>query len=145
MLDFEKSFESIGEIYGGFPLKENYLEAGNAQLAKYGVQAKVVDAVIRIPFVDRLLFREDEYEEYCIDDEDNADMKEWRMTVEACVTLDGDPEDGIREAFCEYHVITQDGYDEGEFDEYYEPRNEEYDQAITLIETFLNGAVECGE
>ncbi len=42
MLDMNtKSFESVVEIYGGFPLKENFLETGNAALAEYGVKAEL--------------------------------------------------------------------------------------------------------
>ncbi len=70
-------------------------------------------------------------------------MKQWRMKVEAVITLDRDPEDGIREAFCAYHVITLDEEDGDMFDEFYEPRREEYDQAVELIERFLNSAVDA--
>ena len=68
-------FEEIPEVYGVFPLKEDYLEAGNKALEQYGVQAEV---------------------------EDND-----------------------------------------EFDEYYEPRNEEYEKGYDLIEAFLNRAVDA--
>ena len=82
-------YEEIPEIYGVFPLRENYLEAGNAWLKnKYGVEALVKDNVVRIPFTDRLLFSEDEYDFYGID-EDSEDMKQWRMQVTACISLKG--------------------------------------------------------
>ena len=39
-------YEEIPEVYGVFPLKDNFLEAGNAALKQYGLQAKVIDNVI---------------------------------------------------------------------------------------------------
>ena len=32
ILDNEKNFESVVEIYGGFPLKPDFLDVGNAAL-----------------------------------------------------------------------------------------------------------------
>ena len=136
-------FEEIPEVYGVFPLKEDYLEAGNKALEQYGVQAEVEDNVIRIPFADRLLFSEDEYSLYGVDDDDNADMREWRMEVTACISLNGDLDEGIREVWCEYRVVLPEDEDNDEFDEYYEPRNEEYEKGYDLIEAFLNRAVDA--
>ena len=56
MLDFEKSFEEIDGIYTGFPLKENFMELGNAALAPFGVKAILDDGMIRITFADRSLY-----------------------------------------------------------------------------------------
>lgn len=54
MLDMDTmSFESVVEIYGGFPLKTDFLDAGNAALTEFGMKAELEDGVIRIPFVDK--------------------------------------------------------------------------------------------
>lgn len=143
LLENVDRFEGIPEVYGAFPLKENYLEAGNAALKQYGLQAEVIDNVIHIPFTDRLLFSEDEYDLYGVDDEDNADMKAWRMRMDACISLNGDPDEGIREVWCEYTVVLPEDENNREFDDYYEPRMNEYNQGYDLIEIFLNKAVDA--
>ena len=136
-------FEEIPEVYGVFPLKDDFLEAGNAALKQYGLQAEVIDNVIHIPFADRLLFSEDEYDLYGVDDEDNADMKAWRMKIDACISLNSDPDEGIREVWCEYTVVLPEDENNREYDDYYEPRMNEYDQGYDLIEIFLNKAVDA--
>ena len=142
LLENVDRFEEIPEVYGAFPLKEDFLEAGNAALKKFGVQAKIVDNVIHIPFTDRLLFSEDELADNGIEEDDEY-MKDWRMRVEACISLNGDPEEGIREVWCEYVVVLPDDENNREFDDYYEPRIEEYDRGYDLIEVFLNRAVDA--
>ncbi|MBR4484299.1 MAG: AAA family ATPase, partial [Erysipelotrichaceae bacterium] len=67
---FREDFEEIDGIYGGFSLKENYLDLGNAALAPYGVQAILERGVIRIPFADRPLYDEDEIHDLADDDHD---------------------------------------------------------------------------
>ena len=57
-----------------------------------------------IPFTDRLLFSKEELAD-CDLEEDEAYMKDWRMRVDACISLNGDPEEGIREVWCEYVVV----------------------------------------
>ena len=48
MLDFENSaFDEIGEIYGGFPLRENFMEIGNAALKEFGVEAEYEDGQVQ--------------------------------------------------------------------------------------------------
>ena len=136
-------FEEIPEVYGVFPLRDDFLEAGNSALKKFGLQAKVIDNVIRIPFTDRLLFSEDEYDLYGVDDEDNADMKAWRTRMDACISLNRSLDEGIREVWCEYTVILPDDENNREFDDYYEPRLNEYDRGYDLIEAFLNKAVDA--
>lgn len=143
LLENVDRFEEIPEVYGAFPLKENFLEAGNAALKQYGLQAEVIDNVIHIPFTDRLLFSEDEYDLYGVDDEDNADMKAWRMRMDACISLNGDPDEGIREVWCEYAVVLPEDENNREFDDCYEPRMNEYDRGYDLIEIFLNKAVDA--
>ena len=136
-------FEEIVEVYGTFPLKDNFLDAGNDALEEYGVKGKIKDGVIKIPFVDRLLFNEDEYDFYGID-EDSEDMKRWRMRVAATIVPADNPAQGVTDAYVEYYVLIPGDEMNREFDEYYEPRQEEFDQAQGLIELFLNAAVDCG-
>ena len=81
MLDFEKSFEEIDGIYAGFPLKENFLELGNAALAPFGVKAVLEDGVIRIPFADRPLFDEDEIYDLADDDEMEEELRTWTISI----------------------------------------------------------------
>ena len=142
LLENVDRFEEIPEVYGAFPLKEDFLEAGNAALKKYGVEARIVDNVIHIPFTDRLLFSAEDLVD-CDLEEDEAYMKDWRMRVDACISLNGDPEEGIREVWCEYVVVLPDDENNREFDDYYEPRLEEYDRGYDLIEAFLNRAVDA--
>ena len=136
-------FEEIVEVYGSFPLKKNFLEAGNAALEEHGVKGKIKDGVIKIPFADRLLFDEDEYDDYGID-EDFGDMKQWRMRVAATIVPANDPAQGIKDAYVEYYVLIPGDEMNRDYDEYYEPRLEEYNQAQGLMELFLNVAVDCG-
>ena len=142
--DAEKTFEEIVEIYGGIPLKADFLAAGNERLAKRGLAAYADGKVIRIPFMDRPLFAEEDYAFYGLDDEINADMKKWRMRIEACVELAEDPGEGVCDAYLNYYVDTMND-DGGDYEEYYEPRREEFGQAVDLAGEFLDGAVDCGE
>ncbi len=144
ILTNEKNYEEIVDIYGGFPLKENFLEAGNALLAQYGVQAELdeEEGVIKIPFVDRLLFDEDDL---CGPDGNDEFMKAWRMKVAACIQLAENPEQGICDTFCEWFTFDPEDEDEEDYGDYYDPRAEEFDQGFDLISTFLNGTVDCGE
>ena len=142
LLENVDRFEEIPEVYGAFPLKEDFLEAGNAALKKFGVEARIVDNVIHIPFADRLLFSEDELADNGIEEDDEY-MKDWRMEVDACISLNGDPEEGIREVWCEYVVVPPEDENNREFDDYYEPRIEEYDRGYDLIEVFLDQAVDA--
>ena len=142
LLENVDRFEEIPEVYGAFPLKEDFLEAGNAALKKYGVEARIVDNVIHIPFTDRLLFSAEDLADNGIEEDDEY-MKDWRMRVDACISLNGDPEEGIREVWCEYVVVLPDDENNREFDDYYEPRIEEYDRGYDLIEAFLDRAVDA--
>lgn len=142
LLENMDRYEEIPEVYGVFPLKKDFLEAGNKALEKYGVKAEVEDNVIRIPFVDRLLFSEEDYADNSIEEDDEY-MKAWRMRMDACISLNRHPEDGIREVWCEYTVVLPDDENNREFDDYYEPRLNEYDKGYDLIEVFLNKAVDA--
>lgn len=138
MLTMEKSFESVVEIYGGFPLKADFLEAGNAALAEFGVKAELENGVIRIPFVDKQRYTLDELREFWPDDEDDPD--DWRVQVAACIELSDEFEEGVVDSYYEYEFIVPDDVDD---DGDYDITREEYDRAIVLIETFLNAAVDC--
>ena len=142
LLENVDRFEEIPEVYGAFPLKEDFLEAGNAALKKFGVEARIMDNVIHIPFADRLLFSAEDLADNGIEEDDEY-MKDWRMRVDACISLNGDPEEGIREVWCEYVVVMPDDENNREFDDYYEPRIEEYDRGYDLIEIFLDRAVDA--
>lgn len=138
ILEDEKSFESVAEIYGGFPLKENFLEAGNAVLADFGVKAELEDGVIRIPFVDKQRYTLEELREMWPDDEEDPD--DWRIQVAACIELSDEPAEGVTDSYYEYEFILPENVDD---DSDYDITREEYDRAILLIETFLNAAVDC--
>lgn len=142
LLENVDRFEEIPEVYGAFPLKEDFLEAGNAALKKFGVEARIVDNVIHIPFTDRLLFSPEDLADNGIEEDDEY-MKDWRMRVDACISLNGDPEEGIREVWCEYMVVMPEDENNREFDDYYEPRTDEYDRRYDLIEAFLDRAVDA--
>ena len=139
ILEDEKSFESVAEIYGGFPLKKNFLEAGNAALAEFGVKAVFESGVIRIPFVDKQRYTLEELREMWPDDEDDPD--DWRVQVAACIEMADGPAEGVTDSYYEYeYVLPEDVEDDSDYD----ITRDEYDRAILLIETFLNAAVDCG-
>ena len=143
ILNAEKTFDEIAEIYGGFPLKENFLDIGNAALAKFGAEAVLADDdVIRITFADRPLYTPEDLDELCDDEESLEDMKTWRLRLTACIELSGDPSIGIRETYGEYEVITPWDAD---FSDCYEFTDDDYQQAIALIEVFLDAVIDCGE
>ena len=50
---------------------------------------------------------------------------------------------GFREVWCEYMVVMPNDENNREFDDYYEPRTEEYDRGYDLIEAFLDRAVDA--
>ena len=139
ILEDEKSVESVAEIYGGFPLKEDFLEAGNAALAEFGVKAEYEDGVIRIPFVDKQRYSMEELREMWPDDEDDPD--DWRVQVAACIEMADGPAEGVTDSYYEYEYVLPEDVDD---DSDYDITREEYDRAIMLIETFLNAAVDCG-
>ena len=114
LLENVDRFEEIPEVYGAFPLREDFLEAGNAALKKFGVEARIVDNVIHIPFTDRLLLSSEDPADNGIE-EDDGYMKDWRMRVDACISLNGDPEEGIREVWCEYMVVMPNNENNREF------------------------------
>ncbi len=139
ILEDEKSFESVAEIYGGFPLKENFQEAGNAALAEFGAHAEYEGGLIRIPFVDKQRYTLEELREMWPDDEDDPD--DWRVQVAACIEMADGPAEGVTDSYYEYeYVLPEDVEDDSD----YNITRDEYDRAILLIETFLNAAVDCG-
>lgn len=73
------------------------------------------------------------------DDED--DPNDWRVRLTAGITLSEKQAEGVMEAWCEYELIAPENVDEQ--DCYYDLTEAEYNQAIELIEAFLNATVDC--
>ena len=69
-------------------------------------------------------------------------MKAWRMKIDACISLNGGLDEGIRDVWCEYSVVVPEDPEE-DYSDCHEPSNEEYDRAYDLIEIFLNKAVDA--
>lgn len=141
MLDYEKDFEEIVNTYSGIPLKENFMETGNTALESYGVQAVLKDGVIRIHFADRPLYDEDEINELAEDDEMEEALANWKISIDACIQPGKHLADGIQDSFYTYEILTPE-HIEG-LEEEYDICPKEYDQAIRLVEAFLNAAVDC--
>ncbi len=144
MILHDIDFDEIPDIYGGFPLKENYLEAGNAALKKYGVKATVVNGAIRIPYLSRPYCDEEEldyYRDECLWEEKYVEeAKGWLLKADAIIRLETDPRKGITEADIECYA---EGL--GEDDDYSEDRitPEEYELALKIIIDFLDTAVDA--
>lgn len=143
LLEYEKDFDSITETYGGFPLKKDFLAAGNAALEKYGVRAKLEDGLIRIPVFEKNRFTEEEMEEVFPADVFDPPEKpeDWRVRVDACILLSENPAEGVKDSWYDYKYLSPYRIEDDE-DEY-ECEEEELDLAIKLAETFLNAAVDC--
>ena len=145
ILDNEKSFESVVEIYGGFPLKENYLELGNTAMEKYGLKAEYLEGLIRMSYINRPYYSEEDLDD-CRDhgftEKDIKRMMESRFYADIFIEAK-DPKAGITEVG---YLFSADG--DGEFDDLEEIEShitdEEYNQIIEIIESFLNVAVDCG-
>ncbi len=144
ILDNEKSFESVVEIYGGFPLKEDFLEAGNVALKKYDLEAEYEDGVIRIPYINRPYYSEEELDE-CRDEgfseKDIQRMMESRFYAEIIIEA-ADFKVGITEVGYEYSADGDGEFDDEEVVEGH-ITEEDYDQIILIIESFLNEAVDA--
>lgn len=142
ILDNEKSLESVVEIYGGFPLKEDFLEAGNVALKKYDLEAEYEDGVIRIPYINRPYYSEEELDE-CRDEgfseKDIQRMMESRFYAEIIIEV-ADFKVGITEVGYEYSADGDGEFDDEEVVEGH-ITEEDYDQIILIIESFLNEAV----
>ena len=131
LLDDSKSLDRISEDYGGVSLKKDFMEIGNAALVKYGVKAELKDRIIRIPYVDKTCDINDAYPE--------KDQK-WNVKISACIELSENQAEGVIDAWYEYEVYNSEGTDENLE---YDITDEEYEQAIQLIETFLNATVDA--
>jgi len=147
MLEFDGDrYDEVVDIYGGFPLKENFLDVGNEALKKFGVEAVYEDGIIRIPYVERPYYTEEELQE-CRDegftDKDIRRMKESMLCAEAQIMVE-DPQAGITEASYDIQVEGDGEYDDFEVWQDH-LTDEEWDQQIVMIEAFLNAAVDCGE
>ena len=140
--DMEKSFEEISEIYGGFPLKDNFLEAGNAAIAVHGAAAELVDDKIRIHYLSRQFYTEEELDDFR-DNGDDEDLigivSKWLLKADALIVPDQNPKNGILEADYECWAEGPDEYDE--VYPYDQITGEEVDLALKVIEDFLNAAV----
>ena len=145
LLDFDGDrFEEIDEIYWGFPLKENFLEIGNAALAKYGVTAEYHDEAVGIIFVVRPYYPEEELERCRAEGfspKDIARMKKSRFYARA-VLLVSDPKKGLDGSA--FHCIADgDGEFDGQEAFIRALTDEEWDQMFAMMEDFLNATVDC--
>ena len=140
MLDFENSaFDEIGEIYGGFPLRENFMEIGNAALKEFGVEAEYEDGIIRIPYVCREYFNEEDLEWFEENEFDLDEVRKSRLYAVALIRVE-DPKIGVTGADLDCWADGEAENDDAEIIEDH-MSSEEWDQAEKLIEAFLNVAV----
>ena len=144
ILENEKSFESVVEVYGDFPLKSDFLNAGNTVLAEHGLEAEYVDGMIRIPFICRSYYTDEDLDawraEGCTEKE-IRDMKRAIFHVDLLIEAEN-PESGITDVDYEFFVDGEEVYDDFEImDEHVTP--EDYDRMIETAEAFLNVAVDA--
>lgn len=145
ILDAEKSFESIVEIYGGFPLKGDFLDAGNSVLAERELEAEYIDGMIRIPFICRPYYTADELDDWQDEGCTEKEIKEMQRAVfhvEVLISAE-DPAKGITEVDYEFYIDGEEVYDDYEImDDHV--TDEDYDRMIEIVEAFLNAAVDAG-
>ena len=137
--------EEIMETYGGFPLKENYLEIANDVLKKYGLEAEYEDKRLYIPFISRPYFTEEELQE-CRDEgfeeKDIQRMRASRFYAEIHLYVD-DPKAGIRDVGYGFDADGDGEYDDDEIKEEHITEDEHH-QMVRIIQDILNAAVDCG-
>ena len=143
ILDMKKDFDSITEIYGEFPLREDFLEAGNAALEALDLKAYMEGREIRIPFLSRPYYDEEDLEEFRDsgwEDKDIEDVRKWTLKAEAVILIRKNLQKGILEVGMDCDV---EGL--GEYDEVY-PEDaideEDEEEAVRVMATFLNLAVD---
>ena len=144
ILDVEKNCESVVEIYGGFPLKEDFLDAGNTVLAEWDMEAEYVDGVIRIPFICRPYYTEDELDDWrdegCTEDE-IRDMRKAMFHVDLLIGAEN-PAAGITDVSYDFFIDGEEVYDDIEvMDDHVTA--EDCDRMIEIAEAFLNWAVDA--
>lgn len=140
------SFDEITEVYGAFPLKDNFMEAGNAALEKIGMNAELNGSEIRIHFLSRPYFDEEDLEELGyngFEDEDIAEFSKWTLEGEAYIDL-GKANAGLIETGTDYHGANC-AYDDERFEDLYDRITDE-DESLgaKAIEVFMDVAVDVG-
>ena len=145
ILDNEKSFESVVEIYGGFPLKPDFLDVGNAALKERDLKAKYEDGLICIPFICRPYYTPDELDDWRAEgctEEEIRDMKRAVFHVDLLIEAK-DPSKGITDLDYEFFIDGEEVYDDYEIMDDHVTL-EDYNKMIETAESFLNVAVDCG-
>ena len=145
MLEFDGNpMEEIMETYGGFPLKDNFLEIANDVLKKDGLKAEYSDGRLFIPFISRPYYSEEELQE-CRDDgfseKDIRRMEASRFYAEIVIYIE-DPRAGIRDVGYEFKVDGDGEYDDEEIQDSH-ISDDEYDRIVEMIEAILNAATDC--
>ena len=143
----DECFDEIPEIYGAFPLKKDFLAAGNANLEPLGLKAVMEEDVIRIPYLSRLCYSEEDLEYFrsnMVEEDLIEEMSEWLLKGEALIWTGDDASVSVSEAAID---LWGDGpEDEEEMGELQDLITlEEIGQAKKIIEKFLDAAVDLGE
>ena len=139
-------FDEIRDVYGVFPLKKDFLEAGNQALEKLGLKAVVEENVIRIPYLSRPFYSEEDLD-YLRDvgcEEDIVeDVSKWLLKAEALIWMGENPDDGIVEVGIEAYVFGTEEDDDICLEDQFGSEDEE--AARKAIERFLDTAMDTGE
>ena len=139
-------FEEIRDVYSVFPLKANFLEAGNAALRELNMQATMKEHVIRISCLTRPLYSETDLDwmrDNGWNEEDLELAAQLQMQAVALIRTGENPAEGIR---CAELDCTMFGPDKDEeIDADLEVSKEDVDIARKAIEKFLDAAVDVGE
>ena len=137
-------YSEIPEIYGVFPMKKDFLEAGNAALQELGIQAVAEGNEIRIPFLSRLYYDEEELAQICDENEEcYEDLRKCRLKATALLRLGDEPGKNVVGAFLDWELTDFYDVDEEDFDDNLTPEEEAAGQKA--IEKFLDAAVDTGE
>ena len=134
-------FEDLKEIYGGFPMKPDYMEQGNRAIGKYGFKAHQEYEVIRFPYLTRPLYAEEDIAFF--DRKLAAEIRSWRLEADAKIWLAKDLRDGFLETGVDCWPV--DGKGRGLYIQEFRLTDFEMDLAVEIVETFLKAAVDQGE
>lgn len=138
------SFEEVVEVYGAFPLKVDFLEAGNSALEKYGIQAVQEGRKIRIHYLSRRYYDEEDLEDLRwngFEDEDIEDVRKWTLEADAYIRLGGNDRNRVRKVNTNYYIA---GLGEDDDVWAYDGVTEEDDSVgLEAILAFLNAAVDA--